>query len=169
MMLWRAAAVGTIALSSFAKASPPVPSHAAEAAPAAAVDADVLKAREAAWRAFFAGDEAPLGSLLPADFIGINMADGPLITRTVALEQSGAFRASGARLLTLDFPETRAQRYGDVMVLYGRFTAVLESGGADKATRTLSGRLTEVFLRRDGRWVHPGWHLDLASTPTPAR
>ena len=29
----------------------------------------------------------------------------------------------------------------------------------------LSGRLTEVFVRRAGRWWHPGWHLDLASTP----
>ena len=23
------------------------------------------------------------------------------------------------------------------------------------------GTLTEMFVRRNGKWVHPGWHLDL--------
>jgi hypothetical protein len=31
--------------------------------------------------------------------------------------------------------------------------------------RTMSGRLTEVFVRRGGRWLHPGWHLDVLNTP----
>ena len=44
------------------------------------------------------------------------------------------------------------------------FVAVVESGGLDPKTTTLSGRLTELFLRKDGRWIHTGWHLDTAST-----
>ena len=64
--------------------------------------------------------------------------------------------------MRLEFPETRAQRYGDVVVLYGRYVAVMESDGVE---RTASGRLTEVFVRRDGRWLHPGWHLDTVAAP----
>jgi hypothetical protein len=124
------------------------------------VDPDVLRLREAAWRAWFAGDEAGLRRMLPPEFIGINMQPGPFSSRDRTLEQARAFRAKGGRLLRLEFPETRAQRYGDVVVLYGRYVAVMESEGSE---RTVSGRLTEVFVRRDGRWLHPGWHLDTAA------
>jgi hypothetical protein len=31
------------------------------------------------------------------------------------------------------------------------------------------GRLTEIFVRQNGRWVHPGWHLDLTAEPEPDR
>ena len=55
-----------------------------------------------------------------------------------------------------------AKQFGDVVVLYGRFSVVLESQGK---TNTLAGRLTEVFVRRAGHWWHPGWNLDLVSTP----
>jgi hypothetical protein len=126
------------------------------------VDPEVLQLREAAWRAWFAGDEAGLGRMLPPEFIGINMQAGPFSTRDETLEQAKAFRAGGGRLVRLEFPETRAQRYGDVVVLYGRYVAVMESEGIE---RTASGRLTEVFVRRDGRWLHPGWHLDTVAAP----
>jgi hypothetical protein len=131
-------------------------------APDAAIDPEVLRLREAAWRAWFAGDETTLRSLLPPEFIGIDMDDGPFSSLEKTLADARAFRAGGSRLVRLEFPETRAQRMGEVLVLYGRFSVVLESGGKE---RTFSGRLTEVFVRREGRWWHPGWHLDLASTP----
>jgi len=140
------------------------PAGRVEAAPAP-IDPDVLKLREAAWRAYFAGDESALGSMLPPEFIGINMADGPFVSREKALEQARTLRASGGRLVSLAFPETRSQRYGSVVILYGRYSAVVESGGPESKARTLAGRLTEVFVRQDGRWIHTGWHLDTASTP----
>jgi ketosteroid isomerase-like protein len=126
------------------------------------VDPEVLRLREAAWRAWFAGDEAELRRMLPPEFIGINMQAGPFSTREKTLEQSRAFRAAGGRLVRLEFPETQTQRYGDVVVLYGRYVAVIESDGSE---RTLSGRLTEVFVRQNGRWLHPGWHLDTVAVP----
>ncbi len=128
----------------------------------AKVDPEVLQLREAAWRAWFSGDEPALRRMLPPEFIGIGMNDGPFTSLALTLEQARGFRSGGGRLVRLEFPETRAQRYGDVMVLYGRYSAVIESGGAE---RTVGGRLTEVFVRQGGRWLHPGWHLDTVATP----
>ena len=48
------------------------------AAANAAIDPEVLAAREAAWRAYFGGDVKALGDLLPQEFIGIGMNDGSL-------------------------------------------------------------------------------------------
>jgi Domain of unknown function (DUF4440) len=124
------------------------------------VDPDVLAAREAAWRAFFAGDVKTLGDLLPEEFIGVGMTDAPFASRTKTLEDARAFREGGGRLVRLAFPETRAQQFGEVVVLYGRYEAIIDSGGAEQ---TLQGRLTEMFVRRHGKWVHPGWHLDLTT------
>ena len=127
-----------------------------------AIEPEILRLREAAWRAWFASDETALRQMLPPEFLGIDMGNGPFSDLEKTLEESRAFRAEGGRLVRLEFPETRAQQFGDVVVLYGRFSVVLESEGK---ANTLSGRLTEVFVRRAGRWWHPGWHLDLVSTP----
>ena len=126
------------------------------------IDPEVLRVREAAWRHWFAGDEAALRAMLPPEFVGLDMGGGPFNGLEATLAASRQFHAKGGRLVRLEFPETRAQRYGDVVVLFGRFSAVLESEGAEQ---TLAGRLTEVFVLRDGTWWHPGWHLDLAATP----
>jgi Domain of unknown function (DUF4440) len=125
--------------------------------PEARIEPEVLQLREAAWRAWFAGDELGLRRMLPPEFIGISMQDGPFTSRELTLEQARAFRAAGGRLVRLEFPETQAQRYGDVVVLYGRYVAVIESAGTE---RKVGGRLTEVFVRQDRRWLHTGWHLD---------
>jgi Domain of unknown function (DUF4440) len=103
--------------------------------------------------------------LLPPEFIGISMNDAPFANRQETLEGARAFRERGGRLVRLAFPETKSQRTGDVVVLYGRYEAVIESGGSE---RTLRGRLTEVFVRHKGKWLHPGWHLDLTAEPAPA-
>ena len=68
------------------------------------------------------------GDVLPEEFIGINMRDGPFVNRAQMLALARAFREGGGRLVRLTFPETQAQRFGDVVVLYGRFEAVFQSG-----------------------------------------
>lgn len=128
----------------------------ATGARAAEAPPEVLQLREAAWRAWFAGDEATLARILPPEFIGLNMA-GSLTSRERTLADARAFRAAGGRLVSLEFPETQAQRYGDIVVLYGRYQVVFESEGA---TKTVTGRLTEMFVRQGKSWVHTGWHLD---------
>lgn len=128
----------------------------------AEIDPEVLAAREAAWRAYFAGDVKALGGVLPPEFIGLGMTDGPFTDRATTLDEARAFQQQGGRLVHLAFPETKAQQFGDVVVLYGRYEAVIETGGVE---HTVRGRLTELFVRRDGKWLHPGWHLDQAAGP----
>ena len=94
------------------------------------------------------------------------MNAAPFTNRDKVLDAARAFRERGGRLVRLTFPETQAQRYGDVVVLYGRFEVVFYSGGAE---RTMRGRLTEMFVRRDGKWLHPGWHRDLTVGPPPSQ
>ncbi len=146
------ALLGTIALGAVSDAA---------AEDASKIEPAVLELREAAWRAWFAGDTEALGRMLPPEFVGISMA-GPLASRDHTLAASRGFHAEGGRLLKLEFPETEAQRYGDVVVLYGRYAVVYESGGAEKA---VSGRLTEMFVRQGGGWIHTGWHLDTVAAP----
>jgi hypothetical protein len=127
------------------------------ARPSTAVDPDVLAARDAAWRAWFGGDDRTLGAMLPPEFIAIAARGNELSDRSKTLAASRAFKASGGRLASLSFGDTRAQRYGDAMILYSSYEAVIDTGAARE---TLRGRATEIFVRRDGRWIHPGWHLD---------
>jgi Domain of unknown function (DUF4440) len=101
----------------------------------AAIDPEVLVAREAAWRAFYDGDVKALGDVLPEDFIGINMNDAPFANRAQILDAARVLRERGGRLVRLTFPETQAQRFGDVVVLYGRFEVVFQSGGAERTRR----------------------------------
>lgn len=131
------------------------------------VDPALLATREAAWRAWFAGDTATLATILPSDFVGIAWSESPFATRDETLAAATAFRESGGRLVRLVFPETRAQRFGDAVVLYGRFEVVLATPAGEQTVR---GRLTETFVKRDGRWWHPAWHLDAGGvTPVPPR
>ena len=122
------------------------------------VDPDVLAVRESAWRMWFAGDVAGLRALLPEDFLAIDASGAEISNREKTLEESRAFKEAGGRLVSLSFPETRAQRLGDTVILYGSYDATFTSNGKETQMR---GRLTEIFVKRDGKWLHPGWHLDL--------
>jgi hypothetical protein len=121
------------------------------------IDPDVLAVREAAWRAWFGGDEAALRKLLPEDFLAIGWGGNEISDREKTIASSRNFKDSGGRLVSLSFPETHAQRAGDTVVFYGSYEVTIATGTTEKQVR---GRLTEVFVKRDGRWLHPGWHLD---------
>ena len=121
------------------------------------IDPDVLAVREAAWRAWFAGDEAALRKMLPEDFLAIGWGGNEISDREKTIASSRNFKESGGRLVALSFPQTRAQRVGDTVVFYGSYEVTIATGSKEEQVR---GRLTEVFVKRDGRWLHPGWHLD---------
>jgi len=128
----------------------------------AAEEAELLRVREAVWRAWFAGDRATLERLLTDDFLALDGEGGPRPGREAQLEDAAAFHASGGALVALDFPETRIWRHGDVAVIYTTYALELAT---PEGRRRTSGRATEVFLRRGDSWVHPGWHLDVELEP----
>ena len=126
------------------------------------IDPEILAVREAAWRAWFAGDVAALRPVLPGDFLAIGWRGREILNREQTLAASREFKEAGGRLVSLSFPETRAQRIGDTVIFYGSFDAVIAFGTREERVR---GLLTEVFVHRDGRWLHPGWHLDSREMP----
>jgi ketosteroid isomerase-like protein len=117
----------------------------------------LLDAREAVWRAYFAGDRATLEKLIPEETIAIESGDNNWSNRQTILAGSAQFAKSGGKLLKLEFPKTDIQVYGFTAVVYSNYTYELEQGGQRS---THSGRVTEVFVLRKGQWVNPGWHMD---------
>ncbi|HYK00883.1 MAG TPA: hypothetical protein VE974_03950 [Thermoanaerobaculia bacterium] len=124
-----------------------VPLHGAEP-----IDPEVLALRESAWRAWFAGDEAALLSMLPEDFLAIGWGGAEISDRGKTIASSRAFKESGGRLVSLSFPETRAQRFGDTVVFYGSYEVTIGTGTTEERVR---GRLTEV--RQTRRPMAPSW------------
>ncbi len=117
----------------------------------------LLDAREAVWRAWFAGDRATLEKLIPEEMVAIESGDNTWSNRQTILNGSTEFAKGGGKLVKLEFPKTEIQVYGLTAVVYSNYLYELETGGQRS---THSGRVTEVFVNRKGQWVNPGWHMD---------
>jgi hypothetical protein len=116
----------------------------------------LLAAREAVWRDWFAG--APrLAETLTSDFIGIQAGDSTWSDQAATIAASRASAASGVKLVSLEFPKNKIERYGPVAVIHSRYRAVLEG---PQGQNVLAGQITEVFRWDGRRWVHPSWHMD---------
>ena len=117
----------------------------------------LLTAREAVWRAFFAGDRATLEKLIPEETIAIEAGENNWSNRQTILNGAEQFAKGGGKLIKLEFPKTEIQLYGLTAVVYSNYEYELETGGQ---RINQSGRVTEIFVLRDGQWVNPGWHMD---------
>ena len=117
----------------------------------------LLDAREAVWRAFFAGDRATLEKLIPEETVAIEADDNNWSNRQTIFAGSAQFAKNGGKLVKLEFPRTEIQLYGFTAVVYSNYLYELEVGGQHI---NRSGRVTEVFVLRNGQWVNPGWHMD---------
>jgi Domain of unknown function (DUF4440) len=126
--------------------------------PDAATRAEILELREAAWRTWFSNDQPGFQEVVPEELVAMGWNGGPWDDRARTMQVMAEFAKGGQTLRTLEFPRNVFQQYGDVVILYTSFRLVL----ADAAGKTeeTSGRGTEVFVRRNGRWIHTGWHLD---------
>ena len=120
----------------------------------------VLKAREAVWRAWFAGDTKTLSSLVPSELITIDPGADKFGSHASNLEGSRGFAASGGKLARLVFPRTEFQVYGNTVILYTTYEMDLVTGGK---TQTERGAATEVFVRHGDRWINTGWQLAAAA------
>jgi hypothetical protein len=122
----------------------------------AADRAALLAAREAVWRAWFAGDTATLSTLVPPELITIDPGSDTFGTQASNLDGARGFAASGGKLARLVFPRTELQAYGNTVILYTTYEMDLVTGGK---TSTERGAATEIFVRQDGRWINTGWQL----------
>ncbi|SPF56474.1 exported hypothetical protein [Candidatus Sulfopaludibacter sp. SbA4] len=123
-------------------------------------DADrksLLTAREAVWRAFFANDKPALEKLIPPDLVTIEAYGSEFGSRQAVMAGSEQFVKSGGKLVKLEFPKTEIQCYANTAIVYSTYSYETEQNGQRSSN---SGRVTEVFLRRNGQWVNPGWHMD---------
>ena len=116
----------------------------------------LLEAREAVWRAYFAGDRAALEKLLPEELLTLEPS-GDWGNRATVFEGSAGFASSGGKLIRLEFPKTEMQVYGDTAIVYSNYLYEIEQGGKRSVH---SGRVTEVFVNRNGEWVNPSWHME---------
>ena len=117
----------------------------------------LLDAREAVWRAYFAGDRATLEKLIPEETVAIEAGNNNWSNRQTILDGSAQFAKGGGKLLKLEFPKTEIQVYGFTAVVYSNYALELETG---EQRLNQAGRVTEVFVLRNGQWVNPGWHMD---------
>jgi ketosteroid isomerase-like protein len=117
----------------------------------------LLDAREAVWRAFFSGDRATLEKLIPNETVTIETGHNQWSNRQAILDGSVEFAKNGGKLVKLEFPRTEIQMYGLTAIVYSDYSYELDMGGRRS---THSGRVTEVFVMRNGQWVNPGWHMD---------
>jgi ketosteroid isomerase-like protein len=118
----------------------------------------ILEAREAVWRAFFTNDQAQLDKLVPADTIVLEGApEKPFVKKAEIMESAKQLAQSGSKLVRLEFPQTEMQIYGNTAIIYTTYLYELENAKGER--HTSRGRATEIFVRRQGAWVNPGWHL----------
>jgi ketosteroid isomerase-like protein len=122
---------------------------------------ELLEAREAVWRAFYTNDQAQLEKLVPDDTIVLAvMHEKPFLKKAEILAAAKQQAQSGQKLVRLEFPQTEMQVYGDTAIIYTTYLYELENSQGIRQTNT--GRATEIFVRREGTWLNPGWHI----TPT---
>lgn len=126
--------------------------------PDPATRTELLGLREAVWRAWFSNDKAAFLRIVPEELVALGWGGGPWDDRAASLSRMAEFAGGGMKLKSLSFPRNVFQRYGDVVILYTAFQVVLVDHSGK--TEETSGRGTEIFVRRQGRWIHTGWHLD---------
>lgn len=122
-----------------------------------AIEKEIVAARDTAWRAWFANDTAIMRRTYPSNFIAVGWGNGPWNDKASEMAASAGFQQQGGKLVALEFPRTEIQLFGDVAVVRSLYAVEFVLDGA---TFKQSGRATEVFVRKNGYWEHPGWHLD---------
>lgn len=120
-------------------------------------DAELLRARETVWRAWFAGDTIALKELVPEETIVMSGGEEQWKHQADVLRTSANFHANGGKLITLEFPHTEVQHFGNVAIVWSTYALEIDVAGKRSPD---SGRVTEIFVWRDGHWTNPGWHTD---------
>ena len=94
------------------------------------------------------GDVQRFDEILADDFLCSN-PDGSLIDRAAFLEQT----AKPVTISSLEAYDVNVRILGDVAIIHARTTYTLSDGSAG------AGRYTDVWARRDGRWLAASAHV----------
>jgi ketosteroid isomerase-like protein len=123
---------------------------------------ELLKAREAVWRAWFGADEAALKKMLPPETVALAAGPQGWATRDAIIASAVESAKTGTRLVKLEFPRTEIQSYGATAILYTTYAFETENAGKKGGEK---GKAIEVFVRREHGWVNSGWQLMPDATP----
>jgi ketosteroid isomerase-like protein len=118
----------------------------------------LLEAREAIWRAYFAGGPG-LDQAVGAEAVAMDEAQEKWQTRDDFLADAKNAPARLGRLVRLEFPHTEIRIYGETAILYSSYLYETELNG--KPAAPVTGRATEIFTLRDGKWVNVGRHVEV--------
>jgi uncharacterized protein (TIGR02246 family) len=116
---------------------------------AAASDIDTLLALNADYiRAVQMSDVGRFEDMLAADFL-CTQSDGSLLSRDEFLK----YTAAPASIANLEAHDVNVRLLGDIAIVHARTTFVMPDG------RPRSGRYTDVWARRGGRWLAVAAHV----------
>lgn len=113
--------------------------------------------RRNVWVHWFSGDTAALRRVLAPELVAMSPGEPHWQSLSQSLAGSAQFKASGGRFVSVAFDSTHMHRFGETVVLFAHYKVITSKGG--KQT-TQQGRVTEVFVRTNGKWVHTSWQLD---------
>lgn len=120
----------------------------------AAIEAEIVAARDRVWRAWFSGDSAGLVEALPDSMVAMGETTAEIIAGAMG------FRMAGNRLVALDFTDSEFMLTDTMAVVVSNVRVQTMRGDSSSV---MNARATEVFVREGGRWVNPYWHLDYDS------
>jgi ketosteroid isomerase-like protein len=120
-------------------------------------DEELLRVRETVWRAWFQGDTQALAELVPSETIVMSGGEENWMSQAEVLQSAAEFHAKSGKLVRLEFPRTEVQHFGDVAVVWSKYVVETEVDGKRTAS---AGRVTEIFVWRNGHWTNPGWHTE---------
>jgi ketosteroid isomerase-like protein len=125
---------------------------------AAKLRQDLIQARDRAWRSFFQSDPGAIEEILAPELIAIQESQEQWETRTRLLAMAREMTKQQIELRRLEFPRTEIEVFGKTAILY--YSYIFETGTKGQPSVVTSGRGTEVFVKRQGKWIDVGWHLD---------
>lgn len=112
----------------------------------------LITAREAVWRAYFQGDTAALVRLLPEKMVAMGR------DRAAIIQDAKAFAKEGGKYLGIAFTQDQFFVNGNTAILWSHYDARLTDAAGKP--NSMSGMAIELFVKQDGRWINPHWHLD---------
>lgn len=108
------------------------------------VEQELIKLENEWGEAIVKGDEALIDRIIADEYIGIS--DGSVFTRAQYFEYVKSIKEE---IVSFEMDEWNVHVYGDAAVVMARVTLKMRSAGKETTNQS---RITETFIKRDGRW-----------------